>query len=185
LDDDGPLCDRCFDDRVSASMGMPKLPDVPEPVVITGPDGCRHVLRYRIWRAPTGIAVELREDGVPAGEGFEFGVLGDHDADVAALAARVRAEAEAEIGRRYLEPGPGGAGWRLAGGEVAGRLIWGPDGGPYRVVVDGRPLSWAQFGEALESFEGWRFRLVIDDPCVDVRSDAEVLAFRRPVGDAD
>jgi len=34
----------------------------PEPLVITGPDGRRHTLRYRIWRAPTGISVDLVED---------------------------------------------------------------------------------------------------------------------------
>jgi hypothetical protein len=30
-------------------------------------------------------------------------------------------------------------------------------------VIDGRTLSWEEFGRTLESFEGWRFRLLIDD----------------------
>lgn len=55
-------------------------------------------------------------------DGFEFAVLGDHEVDVDRLAARVRAEAEAEIGRCYLEPDPHGGrgeachmGWLRAG----------------------------------------------------------------------
>ncbi len=156
---------------------MPRLPDAPAPVVLTGADGRRHVLRYRVWRAPTGIAVQLREDEVAQGEGYEFGVLGDHDAEVGPLIDAVREQAATGIGRRYLEPGPGGVGRRLAGDEVAGRLECNPQGGPHRVVVDGRPLSWEDLGQALESFEGWRFRLVIEDPSLDMRSDAVVVEF--------
>jgi hypothetical protein len=133
-------------------------------------------MRYRIWRAATGVVVELREEGVAGGDtGFEFGVLGDHDADVSMLVAAVRARAEAEMSRCYLEPDPGGCGFRLAGEDVAGRLEWNPDGGPYRVVIDGRSLSWEEFGLTLGSFEGWRFRLVIEDRSTDVRSETEPL----------
>jgi hypothetical protein len=63
---------------------------------------------------------------------------------------------------------------------VAGRLVSDSEreaGAPYDVVVDGRTLSWDEFGQALESFEGWRFRLVIEDRCDDLRSDADVVAL--------
>ena len=172
LNEVGPLCDRCFDVRISAATGMPRLPDAPAPVRITGADGRAHVMRYRIRRVPTGVAVELRDDGAAAGEGYMFGVLGDHDADMTALTAAVRRHAEVEMGRRYLEPGPGDVGWGLAGDEVAGRLEWDPDGGPVRAMVDGQVLTWEEFGQALASLEGWRFRLLIEEPIVDMRSGA-------------
>ncbi|MPY83705.1 MAG: hypothetical protein GEV00_10355 [Actinophytocola sp.] len=121
LGGEGPLCDRCLDDRVSPLMGLSKLPDPPDPVVIIGPDGRRHRLRYRVSRAPTGIGVGLREEGVAVGEGYEFGVLGDHDADLADLVAAAFAEAQAEIDRMYLEPASVGDGWQVVDDdEVAG-----------------------------------------------------------------
>ena len=58
---------------------------------------------------------------------------------------------------------------------MAGRLAYDPDGGPCRVVVDGRRLGWEELGHALASFEGWRFRLVIDDPAEDLRPDAQIV----------
>ncbi|QCX82226.1 hypothetical protein C9F11_43230 (plasmid) [Streptomyces sp. YIM 121038] len=177
LDGDGPLCDPCLDGRISTATGMPKLPLAPPPIEVEGGDGRRHVLRYRLWRAPTGISVRLVEECRATDEGFEFGVLGDHDADVNQLLARVRAKAEAEISHCYLEPDPRGTGWRLADEEVAGRLVWNPDGSPFRVVVDGRTLSWAELGEALSSFEGCRFRLTIDDSLADARSEAAKAAL--------
>lgn len=172
LNDDGPLCDLCFDARISASTGWPRLPGVPGLVEFVGPDGRHHLMRYRISRVPTGISLRLREDHVPPGEGYEFAVLGDHDADVAELIQAVLDEARAEIGRSYLEPGPTG-GWQVVGQEVAGRVEFDEDtssDGPPRLVVDGQPLTWEQLGETLSAFDGWRIRILLDDRCLDLRS---------------
>lgn len=113
--------------------------------------------------------MSLREAAVKPGDGCEFAVLGDHDADVALLAAAVRKAAEGEIRRCYLRPGAGRADWRFADDQVAGRLEYDPDGGPTRAIVDGRPLTWDQIGETLAEYEGWRFRLILDEPAIDLR----------------
>jgi len=177
---DVSLCDRCADRRVARLMGLPELGAPPPPFVLTGPDGTGHRMQPRPWRAPTGIVIELEETDVPVGEGFQFSILGPPDADVGELLAQLRTHAEAEVARRYLEPNPHRRGWLLAGEEVAGRLVWSEGreaGEPYDVVVDGRTLSWEELGRALEPFEGWRFRLVIEDRSLDVRPDAEVVAL--------
>ncbi len=47
-----------------------------------------------------------------------------------------------------------------------------------RTVPGGRRrsgLGWEELGHALASFEGWRFRLVIDDPAEDLRPDAQIV----------
>lgn len=177
------VCDGCFDRRISAETGFPRLPAPPPPIVVTGPDGRDHRLRFRIRRGPTGIEVQLEETGVPVGEGYDFAVLGDHDADVEALLSRVRSRAEGEIARNYLEQASHRSGWTLGDDEVAGRLVWsdeGDNGRPYDVVIDGRIMSWDEFGTALESYEGWGFRLIIEDRFEDARTDAEVIEIRRP-----
>jgi hypothetical protein len=105
------LCDRCADRRVAGMTGFPELPDPPTPIVLTGPDGRRHRLAFRIWRAPTGIEVELEETSVPTGEGYHFAALGSHHADVAELVTHVRRRANEEIARPCLEPNPHRPGW--------------------------------------------------------------------------
>lgn len=178
------MCDRCFDRRMSAHTGLPRLPDPPPPITISGPDGRRHHLRYRVWRAGVGIEVQLDEIGVPVGEGYQFAVLGDNDADVDMLVAEVRSRAEAEISRQYLHRATHRHGWIVGDDdEVAGRLVWNDDGDngkPYHAVVDGRTMSWEALGLALEPYEGWGFRLVIEDRVHDVRSDAEVIELHGP-----
>jgi hypothetical protein len=177
LTDVGTFCDRCADRHVSALTGFPMLPDPPEPLMFAGADGRRHRLRFRLWRAPTGVSVELEEVGVRGDGGYRFAVLGDHDADVEMLIAAVQLQAEEELAAVYLEPAAHRDGWVVAGDEVAGRFVFNPDPGPHRIVVDGRVLSWEELGVALESFEGWRFRLIIEDPGEDLRPDADVVAL--------
>jgi hypothetical protein len=67
------------------------------------------------------------------------------------------------ISQQYLERSAHRDGWIMRGMEVEGRLVWRDDGPGYDVVVDGRRLSWEEFGAALEPFEGWTFRLSIRD----------------------
>lgn len=157
-----PLCDRCFDARIAASSGYPRLPEPPAPESIVGPDGRRHQIAYRVWRSPGGIAVEA-EEGDRSSDGYFVQVVGPHDADVARLVERVKTAIRRRIGRLDLELSPSSDHWIIAGDDLTGRLVWREDGEPYGVVVDGRHLSWEEFGRALEPFEGWEFRLSFDD----------------------
>jgi hypothetical protein len=174
------LCDACYNDRVAALTGSAPLPRPPPPMVIIGPDGRSHRLAYRILRAPAGVEVKLEETGVEPGQGYGFAVLGDHDAHVAPLLRQVRTIAEREVARQYLEPATHGAGWRVTDGdEVVGRFIWsdeGAAGAPFDVVIDGRTLTWEQFGEALSAYEGWNFRLLIEDRVAEAETETEAEA---------
>jgi len=168
------LCDRCYDVRIAASTGWPRLPHAPAPETIAGPDGRTHRIVYRLWRSPGGVAVEAEEDGEPF-DGFHAEVVGAHDADPAPLVERTRAAIRRRIGRRDLEFGPGGPPWIMSGDDLLGRLVWNEGGEPYDVVVDGRHLSWEEFGRALEPFEGWEFRLSFrrEDVYPDEREPAD------------
>jgi len=117
-----PLCNRCLDKRVATETGFPLLPEPPAPVTVVDGEGRRRRLRFRIWRAPTGIEVELEEMDVAAGDGYHRAVLGAHDADVDKLVVRLRELAAADLARRFLEPNPNRAGWLLADDVVEGRL---------------------------------------------------------------
>jgi hypothetical protein len=180
------LCDRCLDERVAARTGLPRLPDPPPAEVLAGPDGSPHSFRFRLWRAPTGVLAEAQETGLGAGEGFVVKLFGDHDVDVDELVGHLRERLAAAVSGVHLERDPHRDGWIASGKEIAGRLTYNQDGAagmPYDVVVDGRRLTWADLGHALEPFEGWAFRLVIE-PMEVMHDDghaalAEVVPLRR------
>ena len=157
------LCDRCTDRRVAQFTGYPELPDPPPDLALTGPDGRSHTMRFRFRRSPGGVVAEVEEVGQPAGEGYAAMAVGDQDADPWRLADAVKAQITTEIQLLYLEQADHRPGWILEGDEVAGRFVWVDHAEPYSVVVDGRTLTWEALGRALEPFEGFRFRLVIEE----------------------
>ena len=105
------------------------------------------------------------------------------DADVDPLIDQVRTIAEAEVARQYLEPATHYRGWTVTDGdEVVGRFVWsdeGVAGAPFDVVIDGRILTWGEFRVALGSYEGWNFRLLLEDRVVEARTDATVIDLAR------
>ena len=162
------LCDACYNDRVAALTGSAPLPRPPPPMVIIGPE----------WTlAPAGISD-------PAGAGRRRrsswrrpawtrarAMTSPSGAITMPMSLRSFARSARSPSARWpvsnLEPATHGVGWRVTDGdEVVGRFIWsdeGAAGAPFDVVIDGRTLTWEQFGEALSAHEGWSFRLLIED----------------------
>jgi hypothetical protein len=139
-------------------------------VTIVGPDGRAHRLHYRVQRWPSGTGVEL----VERGNGYHFSAistLGRHDQPIDAQVRHLRQVAETTIATTQLENRPPDNRVLLSGDAVVGRLVWaglpgtsaGFENSPYNVVIDGHELTWKQFGQALEAFEGFRFRLILED----------------------
>jgi len=157
-----PVCDRCYGTRIAASHGWPTLPEPPDPETIVGPDGRQHRIVYRVWRSPGGIAVEAGE-GDRMSDGYFVQMVGPHDGDVTIFIERVKASIRRRIAHKDLERSPTGDHLIIAGDDLTGRLVWCEDGESYGVVVDGRQLSWEEFGRTLEPFEGWEFRLSFRD----------------------
>jgi hypothetical protein len=174
LGTEGPLCDRCFDDRISAGTGLPRLPDVPPPVAITGADGSSRTMIYRLSRGPAGISARMAEQDPPPDGGYESEEFGDHDADPTMLLDLVTARARTEMARRSLTRNGSGR-WEICheegrlADEVVGRIETVPPFGALRLVVDGHAVSWGELGQALSPYEGWQFALRITDRFGDPR----------------
>lgn len=174
LGTEGPLCDRCFDDRIATGTGLPRLPDAPPPVAITDADGSSHTMIYRLFRGPAGISARLVEQDPPPGGGYEFEEFGEHDADPEMLLDLVTARAGTEMARRSLTRASSGQ-WEICNDEgrhadeVVGRIETVPPFGPLTLVVDGHAVTWNELGQALSSYEGWQFVLRIADPSGDPR----------------
>ena len=118
---------------------------------------------YRVLHTPGGIEVIAEEDDWAVEDGYRFAMLGPHDADVEAMWEQFRTKVRSAIRRQYLKRSEHRGGWIMRGMKVEGRLVWRGNGPGYDVVIDGRRLTWKEFGETLEPFEGWTFRLTIQD----------------------
>ena len=158
------LCWQCFNTEAARSDGLDKFEHVNfEPVRLDDCDGVPHEFHFRARLFGPGVALDAYElrDGHPAG--YRFQIIGDPEGDLFALLGRLIQKIRGALAVKHLEQGS--PGWGIAGRTVRGRIEWDSDedGRVPSVVIDGREISWDQFGQMLMTFEGWQFRLEILD----------------------
>ncbi len=163
------LCTSCFNAEVASALGLEHFEHVRlEPVVMTDCAGEQHEFHFRTRLLGELMVLEAFElkAGVP--NGYQFEVVGDPDGEPLALLGSLIERMRHSLSVRYLESGEDGA--RIADQTVCGRIEWDEagDGRTPLLVIDGREVSWVEFGHMLMSFEGWQFRLAIRDRSEDV-----------------
>lgn len=164
------LCNRCFNEEV-ARLGGLKFEHVQfDPVEMTDTAGAPHRFHFCVRLNGEQVALEAFElkNGAPGGYTFE--VLGDPEGDLFALMAQLIERMRRALARRHLELDEGSARLQIAEFLVRGRIEWdeNEDGRVPLLVIDGREVTWEQFGQMLMSYEGWQLRLEIKDPSDEV-----------------
>ena len=159
------LCSQCFNTEAAKVAELEGFEHVRfEPVVLTDCMGEPHEFHFRTRLFPTGVALEAFElrGGQPAG--YEFQINGDPRDDLLGLLGRLIAKIRRALSTKHLKDAT--LGLQIADRVVQGRIEWDPDD-DRRVpllVIDGRQISWDEFGRMLMTFEGWQFKLNIVDP---------------------
>ncbi|MGH9886612.1 MAG: DUF7686 domain-containing protein [bacterium] len=130
-----------------------------------GPDGVSHTFEIESILCPTGHLMTAREvkDG---GDGYEFRILGDFEAEALDLFGRLYERIRAGLAERSLERRDGL--WRPSRDDrFSGRITHDPeDTGLPVVVVDGCPFTWETLGQMLVDYEGFNLEIRITDSIV-------------------
>lgn len=135
-----------------------------EPVRVVDARGVEHEFRFRTRLFGPGMAIDALEfrDGNPAG--YEFCVIGEPEDDALALLGKLIGKMRRALAQTHLEDTKLGP--QVSEGLIVrGMVSSDPDeerSGPM-LVIDGREVSWEEFGRMVEAFEGWQFRLEFAD----------------------
>ena len=160
----GERCYGCFNEEISARMGV-EFDDTPiQPIELTDTHGVRHRFEIRSLLVATGREMVAEEVPRPERGGFRFAVLGDYEADAWELFQRLYDKMKREIAVRHVEHTE--FGWQLTKGErLVGRIEWDEETGGAipLLVVDGRAYSWDEVGRMLMTFEGFTLYARVED----------------------
>ncbi len=163
------LCSRCFNQEVARSGGLDFQHVQFEPVQMQDADGERHEFHFRVHLLGDRVALNAFE--LRAGEpgGYQFQVLGDAEQDLFELMGQLIGRMRRALALRHLKHEER-FGWGIADFLVRGHIDWDEeeDGRVPLVVIDGREVTWEQFGRMLMSFEGWQFKLEIRDKSEEI-----------------
>jgi hypothetical protein len=141
-----------------------------EPIELADADGVMHRFDFRLrLLGDERVSLEAFEirDGSP--EGYQFQVIDEAEADPFAVLARLVERMRRALGQRHLEKRDR-FGMVIKDFLVRGRIdcdLEADDRLPL-LVIDGKEISWNQFGRMLMSFEGWQFKLEIRDRSEEV-----------------
>jgi hypothetical protein len=164
------LCSRCFNTLVANLAGLEGFENASfEPVGITDSTGVIHQFHFRTHLFGTGVALDAFElrDSQPAG--YQFEIIGEPNEDLLTLLARLIDKIRRALSVKHFTEDDHGL--RIADHQVVrGRIEWddASDGRVPLLVVDGREVTWDNFGRMLMGFEGFQFRLHICDKSEEV-----------------
>jgi len=158
------LCSQCFNMEVAKLGGLEGFEHAKfEPVGLADRTGEIHEFHFRTRLFGPGVALDAFElrDGTPAG--YQFQIIGDPEDDLLALLGRLIEKIRRALSIKHLIDGE--LGLHIAEQVVRGMIEWDDahDGRVPLLIIDGREITWEDFGRMLMSFEGWQFKLSIAD----------------------
>jgi hypothetical protein len=157
------LCSKCYNEFAAKRMGLDFQHVDFDPVTLRDADGISHEFEFRthVFGEKASIeAVEIR-NGQP--EGYQFTVHGDAEGDMLHLFGKLFEKMRRALERRHIEKGDLTRYQITKESIVRGQITWddNEDGRIPCLVVDGKELSWEEFGRMLMTYEGFNFKLEI------------------------
>jgi hypothetical protein len=161
------LCTKCFNETISEACGLEFRHPAFDPIDVSDSEGISHRFVFKTVLVPTGLSIEAIEIGTEHPEGYRFQVLGDPDGDHLHLFQRLYERIQRALRRKHLEKGEEGE-VRIGDAQIVRARISSNDGsarlGP-ALVIDGKSVSWEEFGRMLLTYEGFQFKMEIYDRC--------------------
>lgn len=164
------LCNRCFNQEVAAAGGIDFSHVQFTPLDMADAAGNTHRFHFEVRLLGDKASLEAFElvDGARAG--FQFQVLADTQEDLFDLMGRMVPRMRRLLAQQHLKADPHMPGLHIADLLARGRITWdeSEDGRVPMLVIDGKEISWEEFGQMVMGFEGSQFRFEIPDPSEEI-----------------
>lgn len=155
------LCIGCYNREMAAHAGIDfQNPGFPA-VELADTEGKKHLFYFVTRLLGDRVVIEAHEEN--ADPGYQFAVLGRPE-EVQGLFHKLRGKIQRALTWQHIVEEDG----RLTVCDdlvVRGIFAWDDEteGEQPLLVVDGKTVTWEEFGRMLSTFEGWQFKIEIYD----------------------
>ena len=157
------LCSKCYNESISKAIGLNFDHLSFHPVVLTDRDGMNHTFHFQTRLFGDKVHIQALEIIKGGPKGYKFSVHGHAEDDLFALFEKLVNRMRRELERKHIEPSDFTR-YRITNENVVrGQITWDDDtdGAVPCFVIDGKELSWHEFGRMLMSYEGFHFKFEI------------------------
>ena len=162
------LCMRCYNKIVSEAMGEDYHHMDFEPVVLKDSEDKEHKFHFShklLGHIQTIESFELVNDRQG---GYEFSVIGDPDEDLFELFTKLYEKMKRVLCKKHISWSKETDSWVISEEDIVrGQITCEYDSSDFdrtpMVIIDGKDISWDDFGQALMSYEGFNFKMQIFD----------------------
>ena len=160
------LCSQCFSAEVAKVSGVEGFDNTRlHPIKIDDCTGESHEFHFVPRLLGNMVTLEAFEVVEGEEEGYQFEITGDPNEDMFTLLGRMVIKIRRALSVKYLKDAGDGHGLQISDMLVRGRVSSDSEDG-CRVPlleIDGKEISWDEFGRMMSSYEGWQFKLELFD----------------------
>lgn len=157
------LCSKCYNESISEAIGLNFDHLSFHPIILSDRDDVDHT--FHIQTRLFGDKVNIQALEIKKGEpkGYEFSLNGDAEDDLFGLFTKLVDRIRRELERKHIETGDLTRYIITNEDIVRGHIAWDDDtdGEVPCLLIDGKELSWNEFGRMLMTYEGFHFKLEI------------------------
>lgn len=163
------ICIKCYNSQIAEIIDI-ELDHIEETTFdIIDAYGNLRKFDIRQLIVPTGISLAACETKDDAENYFySINVLGDIECNQKELYEKLITKVKKEMSRKQLDPKSGYK--DLISDSAIGEFLWDEDSedNVTKVRIDGKELSWIEFGRIFNKYEGFRFKIEVFDKTEDI-----------------
>jgi hypothetical protein len=166
-----PLCLRCFNKKISEAIGIEFDEIDLQPILLQDADGIDHTFHFSVRLMEVGLVLGAYEKQYEnRSQGYEFSTIGDVEDGVFSLFSRLYPRMCKALNRKHIYHDEGTHKWEITESDVVrGQITDDPDTveddwtSDPMIIIDGKAITWKEFGQMLKGYEGFNFQLQIFD----------------------
>ena len=159
------LCARCYNEVMAEYHNIDFENIAFDPISLKDKDGADHTFSFRTRLLGDIVAmdaVELKDNDL---SGYQFQVIGKPEDDLLLLYQYLYEKMKRGLSIKHIQPDELTRYSITVPGIVRGHITSDPDGENDMpvVVIDGKEISWAEFGKMVSTYMGFNFKLELYD----------------------
>lgn len=157
-------CDKCYNQQIADMYDLDFTNISFHPVTFPDSDGIDHTFHISTRIFGPHVCLEAYELINDHPSGYQFSVMGDVEEDLFALFTKLVDRIQRQLSIKHIEPSEHYRYLITDNNTVRGYITDDPEDGLFPcVVIDGKEISWEEFGRMVHVYNGFNFKMEIFD----------------------